>query len=154
MYLIIRDFRTYLTESKQFDMNDEVYEISLKNVNINPEPNEHLIPVRLFTFECPKTKYKFGFNSDLVNVSILPSKYFDVLRITNGRRSKTLSLESIKELDVKRKMIKEINDFNAKYPQFVLLYDLNDFESINKAVELKNRFESVVNEIENFNKIQ
>ena len=51
-------------------------------------------------------------------------------------------------------MIKELNEFNIKYPEFVILYNLNDFDSINKAIELKTRFEKIVNEIWNFNKIQ
>lgn len=154
MYLIIRDFKTYITQSKQFDLNDEVYEITLKDIIINPKPNEHLIPLKLFNFENPKTQYTFAFKSDFIDVSVLPAKYFDVIHIINGRRSKTLSLESIKELDIKRKLIKELNDFNAKYPNFVLLYNLNDFNSINKAIEIKSKFEGIINEIENFNKIQ
>ena len=154
IYLIIRDFRTYLTSSKQFDLNDEVYEIKLKDIGIHPEPNEHLVPLKLFNFEYTKTKYTFSFNSDLVDVSLLPQKYFDVLRITNNRRSKTLSLESIKELDVKRKLVKELTNFNIKYPQYVLLYNSNDINSINKAIELKTKFENIIIEIENFNKIQ
>lgn len=162
MYLIIHNYKTYITLSRQFDLNDEVYEITLKDTIINPEPNEQLIPLKLFTFECLKTEYTFSFKSDFVNISILPSKYFDVVHVINGRsfttyvnrRSKTLSLELIKELDIKRNLIKEINDFNAKYPNFVLLYNLNDFNSINKAIELKTKFEEIVDEINNFNKIQ
>ena len=154
MYLIIHDFKTYITQSKQFDLNDEVYEITLKDIIMTPEPNEHLIPLKLFNFENPKTQYTFAFKSDFIDASALPAKYFDVAHIMNGRRSKTLSLESIKELDIKRKLVKELNDFNAKYPNFVLLYNLNDFNSINKAIELKSKFEGIVNEIENFNKIQ
>ena len=154
MYLIIRDFKTYITQSKQFDLNDEVYEITLKDITITPEPNEQLIPLKLFNFENPKTQYTFAFKSDFIDASILPAKYFDVVHIINGRRSKTLSLESIKELDIKRKLVKELNDFNAKYPNYVLLYNLNDFNSINKAIELKLKFEGIINEIENFNKIQ
>ena len=154
MYLIIRDSKTYLTSTKQFDLNDEVYDIQSKDIIINPKINEHLVPIKLFTFEYSKTGYTFSFKSDLVNVSLLPSKYFDITRIVNERRSKTLSLESIKELDIKHKLVKEIDEFNNKYPQFVILYNLSDFESINKAVNLKTRFENIVNEINNFNKIQ
>ena len=154
MYLIIRDFRTYITKLDKFELKDEVYEIKLKNIIINPEPNEHLIPLNLFSFEYPKTRYVFSFKSDYVDVSVLPAKYFDISRVINNRRSKTLSLESIKEIDIKRKMIKELNDFNIKYPEFVILYNLNDFESINKAIELKTKFEKIVDEIWNFNKIQ
>jgi hypothetical protein len=154
IYLIIRDFKTYLTTTKQFDLNDEVYEIKLKDINIYPEPNEYSVPLKLFKFEYVKTGYTFSFNSDLVDVSLLPTKYFDILRITNSRRSKTLSLESIKELDIKRKLVKELTNFNIKYPQYILLYNSNDINSINKAIELKNKFEEIIIEIENFNKIQ
>lgn len=158
MYLIIRNFKTYLTTLKQFDINDEIYEIKLRNENdlkIIPTPNEQLVPMKLFKFEYIKNKYVFMFDSDFVNISLLPQKYFETTKINlqQNRRSRTLSIEAIKEIDTKRKLVKELTDFNIKYPQFVILYNSNDIDSLNNAILLKNRFEQIVSEIYNFNKI-
>jgi len=157
MYLIIRNFKTYLTTLKQFDINDEIYEIKLRNENdlkIIPTPNERLVPMRLFKFEY-KNYYVFTFDCDFVNISLLPQKYFEIIKINlqQNRRSRTLSIEAIKEIDAKRKLVKELTDFNIKYPQFAILYNSNDIEALNNATLLKNRFEQIIDEIYNFNKI-
>ena len=47
MYLINKCNKSYLTTSKQFDLNDDVYEIKLKfdDMIITPKVNEKLIPL-------------------------------------------------------------------------------------------------------------
>lgn len=158
MYLINKCNKSYLTLSKQFDLNDDVYEIKLKfdDMTIIPEVNEKLIPLQLFEF-----KYKsklITFKTDYVSIFEFSTKYFNVIKINNSRRSKTLSPSSINEINISTKLINIINEFNAKNTNISISIKYNDtsinINSLKEAVKLVNEYNNVINKINNFNAIK
>jgi len=157
MYLINKYNKSYLTTLKQFDLNDDVYEIKLKfdDMKVIPEVDEKLVPLKLFEF-----KYKselITFKTDYVSISELSSKYFNIIKINNSRRSKTLSPSSINEINISTKLINIINDFNAKNTNISISVKYNgnniNINSLKEAVKLVNEYNNIINKINNFNSI-